>query len=41
MATTTKTETKAVNFVEAIRQEIREEMTRGETVFVIGTARGI
>src|SRR5690349_6505159 len=36
MATSTKTETKAVTMVEAIRQGIWEEMTRDETVFVIG-----
>jgi 2-oxoisovalerate dehydrogenase E1 component beta subunit len=33
---TTKTETKAVTIIEAIRQGIWEEMQRDETVFVIG-----
>ena len=36
MATATKTETKAVTIIEAIRQGIWEEMQRDETVFVIG-----
>lgn len=36
MATVTKTETKAVTIIEAIRQGIWEEMQRDETVFVIG-----
>ena len=36
MATATKTETKAVTMIEAIRQGIWEEMQRDETVFVIG-----
>ena len=36
MATATRPETKAVTMVEAIRQGLWEEMTRDETVFVIG-----
>ncbi len=36
MATAAKQETKGVTLIEAIRQGIYEEMTRDETVFVIG-----
>ena len=36
MAATAKTETTGLTLIEAIRQGIREEMTRDETVFVIG-----
>jgi len=36
MAATAKTDTKAVNFVEAIRQGLLEEMTTDASVFVIG-----
>src|SRR5918997_6059094 len=36
MIATTKTETKGVTLIEAIRQGIHEEMTRDETIFVIG-----
>ena len=36
MATATKQETKGVTLIEAIRQGIHEEMTKDETVFVIG-----
>src|SRR5687767_1608169 len=36
MATAAKQETKGVTLIEAIRQGIYEEMTKDETVFVIG-----
>ena len=36
MATATKQETKGLTLIEAIRQGIHEEMTRDESVFVIG-----
>ena len=36
MATTAKQEQKGLTLIEAIRQGIHEEMTRDETVFVIG-----
>jgi len=36
MSTATKTEAKALTMIEAIRQGIWDEMTRDETVFVIG-----
>src|SRR3712207_2611921 len=36
MSTATKTANKAVTMVEAIRQGLWEEMSRDETVFVIG-----
>ena len=36
MATATKQEAKGLTLIEAIRQGIYEEMTRDETVFIIG-----
>ena len=41
MTAAIKTETKGSSFIEAIRQGIREEMTRDETVFVIGEDVGV